>query len=162
MDLTETCRCTPSFQLIDEIHQGNGSTETHVIDTLSSFSPPMETANKKVFAFKKAMVLVWKLMVLMMEVVAFWESFVAKPRAFWFGYLTNWALLLSIGYSSLSLANTVISVSAAKRPFVSKDAKGDLKTDDIHLSARIKMTWAFFTLAAVTQTIVTLLYWILV
>ena len=85
-------------------------------------------------------------------------GFVPYPRAIWFGYLTNWALVLATIYSGLSLANTIFPIPTNPSSD-SDDPKNTTETDV--LSTRIKITWVLFTLAAVAQKMVTVLYWAL-
>lgn len=160
MDLTGTFRCDPSFQPIDVLHKTDGSTETKAIDILASFSPPigMKTENKTAFACTKAAVVVWKLLVFLLNVAIFLTGFVPFPRAIWFWYLTNWALFIAMIYSGLSLANTIFPVSTSSSSD-SNDPKNT--TETVVISTRTKITWAIFTLAAVAQTMVTVLYWAL-
>jgi uncharacterized membrane protein len=90
------------------------------------------------------------------------------PKAFWFAYLTNWALLFSMVYSALSFANTIFPIATNAATTTSSasssvDDSNDVQSSESRvLSARTAMTSSFFTAAGVTQMAVTLLYWILV
>ena len=131
MDLTGTFRCAPSFRSIDAVHRTDGSMATRVIDIPASFSPPIgmlqKTANKKDLAMAKAAVLVWKLLVMLLQIVIFFAG-LSKYPVFWFGYLTNWALVFSMVYSALSLANTIYPISTNIPSSNSKD-KNKIRDD---------------------------------
>jgi len=153
MDLTGTCRCVPSFRSVDVIYRTDGSSKTRIIDIPSSFSPPIgmlpESATNRVIALAKAAIVAWKLVVLALELFTFVDGLVFETEWFYFAKMTNWALLFSIVYSVLSLANTIFPVSASTVP------PGIVST-------RTSITWIFFTLSAVLQFTVTAMYWYLV
>jgi len=163
IDLTGTCRCAPSFRPSDIVHRKDGSSKIMMIDFPSSFSPPIgmlpATATKTSVATATALVAIWKLLVLTVELTAMMLDLVVDPNAFWLAYLTNWALLFTMVYSTLSLFNTIIPVSAA-RPASSSSIDDDGANDVV--SIRIRFTWAFFTLSAVLQMVVTIMFWLLV
>ena len=194
VDLTGTCRCAPTFRSSDIIYKKNGTSKTMIIDVPSSFSPPNgmlpATATKKTILTATAIVAIWKSLVLAVELTAFSMGFASNPQAFWFAFLTHWALLFSIVYSTLSLVNTIIPVAIARPASSSStndddnnndgddddgdgtnenniDRANDTENNDANtcndiVSIRTSITWAFFTLAAVSQMVVTCMYWLLV
>jgi hypothetical protein len=152
----------------DSLHKTDGSTQSKTIDIPSCFSPPIgiNTSNKKVAILAKAGVVFWKFSVLALQLAIFIVAFLMDPKAFWFAYLTNWALLFSMVYSALSFANTIFPISttgATKLSASSVDDSNDGKSSESSvLSTRAAVTSSFFTVAGDTQMAVTLLYWILV
>ena len=181
IDLTGTCRCAPSFRSSDIVHRKDGSSKIMIIDVPSSFSPPNgmlpATATKTSIATATAFVAIWKLLVLTVELTAMALSISAHRNAFWLGFMTNWALLFAIIYSTLSLVNTTIPVAAARPASSSSSSTDDddgannndgandieknksIPKHDV-VSIRTMFTWTFFTLSAVLQMGVTITYWL--
>jgi hypothetical protein len=89
VDVTGTCRCTPSFRCDD----ANGKE----IDIVRSFSP------------RGILPIVWKLAVWAVEFYTF--AIHENGGGFYFAYATNWALVLATFYSCFSLVNSIIPVS---------------------------------------------------
>jgi hypothetical protein len=88
IDLTGTCRCTPSFR--------SGDLNGREIDIVRSFSP------------RGVIPILWKAAVWAIQFLT-----VAKREnggGFYFAYATNWALVLSIFYSFFSLINSFLPV----------------------------------------------------
>jgi len=71
----------------------------------------------------------------------------ANPE-FYFAYMTNWALLVSVLYLSISLWNTV----AASRTSQPPDRAG----------CRIRTTWVLYELSMHLQLVVTIVFWALI
>ena len=185
IDLTGTCRCAPSFRSSDIVHRKDGSSKIMIINVPSSFSPPngmlAATATKTSVATARAFVAIWKLFVLTVELTAMALD-IAKDIAadtdgivFWLAYMTNWGLLFAMIYSTLSLVNTIIPVAAARPASSSStDVDGAHNNDGANdidganesipkhdvVSIRTMFTWAFFTLSAVFQMVVTITYWL--
>lgn len=158
-DLTGSCFCLPSFRAVDIIYRTDGSSRNMRIDVPASFSPPIrmlpDTASTNATAFTKAIVIVWKLSVLGMEAAAFYEGFLSKPKGFYFAYLTHWSLVMATVYSVLSFVNTISPVEAVP---IEKSAIEKIGL----VSRRVSTTWAMFTIAAISEMVVSVLYWFLV
>jgi hypothetical protein len=71
------------------------------------------------------------------------------PRFFWFAYLTNWNVTISTLYLLCSFGNSIFPVA---QPAAGKTVVG----------ARVKLTWALFTLAANIGLVVTIAFWSLI
>lgn len=117
-----------------------------------------KTTNKTVYILAKTGVIIWKLLVFLLQAFTFLTGFVGFPNAIWFAYLTNWALFIAMIYSGLSLVNSIFPIATTSSSD-SDDSKNTSETAVI--STRTTITWAFFTLAAFLQTMVTVLYWAL-
>lgn len=159
MDLTGTFRRDPTFRATDVLHKTDGTTETKLIDVPATFSPPMgmkkETTSKTAFILAKTGVIIWKLFLFLSQALSFLLMFAPFPNAIWFAYLTNWALFIAIIYSGLSLFNSIFPIAAI--PSCDCDDPKNASKNGI-ISNRTTITWAFFTLAAFLQTMVTVLY----
>jgi hypothetical protein len=163
MDLIGTFRCTPTFQPVDVLYNTDGYAETRIIDIPAAFSPPvgMTTKNKAVFGCAKAAVIIWKLVVFLFILMTFLAGFVPYPNAIWFAYLTNWALFIAMIYSGFSLVNSIFPVATTSSSDSNDDGNKNTGEATPILSIRTKITWTLFTLAAVAQSMVTVLYWAL-
>jgi len=181
LDLTGTCRCAPNLRSVDVVYKTDGSKENKIIDIPACFSPPIGMLPKgstaMSFGLVKAAIVAWKLLVLAVEIYAIVIDFTKNTDVFRLGYLTIWAYLLATTYSLLSLVNTIVPVSTVPAPEpsaventgsptvriqFSSIATSSSSYDDYKVSSRIKITWLFFTLSAVAQMTVTVLFWFLV
>lgn len=183
-DWTGLCRGAPSIRSVDVIHKTDGSEDIKVIDIPASFSPPIgmlpKGATDKSFLLVKAAVVAWKLLVLGVEIYTIAIDFAEYTDVFRLGYLTIWSYLFATVYSLLSLANTIFPISTvplAKPSTVQEntgsasvqivisnntDVQSSSNYDEYKVSKRTSITWLFFTLSALAQITVTVLYWALV
>jgi hypothetical protein len=76
-------------------------------------------------------------------------GFGSDPRAFYFAYLTNWALVFSALYMILSILNSVFPILQPP-------------PGQTVISRRGKITWMMFEIAANLGVLVTVNYWLLV
>lgn len=89
----------------------------------------------------------------------------AKNDWVWMGYLSNWALVLSTLSLLCSWACTVWSHTICKQP--RHDIGHDANETNVQISTSltpslfVKVTWILFTLASVTELLVTILFWAL-
>lgn len=156
IDLTGTCRCYPSFRAVDIIYGRSKSPQTtRVIDVPKSFSPPYDNGKESPSTLLTIVVGAWKLFLIGLELTAFSLEFLTDPEWFFFAYLTNWAMIFSIVYSTFSFLNTLIPVSPALR------GNDDSKKNGV-VSTRVLFTWGIFIQSAVLQMTVTVMYWFLV
>jgi len=183
-DWTGICRCAPNIRSVDVIHKTDGSEDIKIIDIPASFSPPIGMLPKgstdKSFLLVKAAVVAWKLLVLGVEIYTIAIDFAEYTDVFRLGYLTIWSYLFATVYSLLSLANTISPISTVPLAEPSSvqestgsasvqiviSTKADVQSssnyDEYKVSKRTLITWLFFTLAAIAQITVTVLFWGLV
>lgn len=87
----------------------------------------------------------------------------------WMGYLSNWALILSILSLLTSWTCTAWSHTLCKQPIHDITEHNMHDGDEANMqssttltpSCFVKITWILFTLAAVTEVLVTILFWAL-
>ena len=139
-DITGTCQCSPTIREVDTLYQTNGSSSTKIIVVPSSFLPPVNKTNSR-----KAVIIIWKLGVLALELFTFIFKigYIDTPRwdGFYFAYLTYLSLMACIVYSLVSLANIIFLLPNA-------DAEGVV-------SRWTAFTWVMFVLAGNSQLTVT-------
>jgi len=111
---------------------GNG----REIDIVRSFSPP------------GVLSLLFKLCVLTLAVFTLAYTVGKDPRPFYLAYATHWSLIIANLYALLSTVNVLLPVQ---------------QPETVHspVGVRVKTTWIVFILAANSQLIVTVLYWVL-
>lgn len=155
IDCTGTFRCRPSFRAVDKIYKTDGSLEVKIIDVAASFSPP-SSAGGSGSTHARLAVALWKLAVVGIHWYSLAIEFFREPYPFYFAFLTNWGLILSMVYSHLSLANSLFPIENRDERKQTNDA------DEGLVSFRVRLTWAFFFLGAWLQMVVTVLYWALI
>lgn len=89
----------------------------------------------------------------MIELIALADGLIQRPYFFYLAYLTHWSLIVSLLYSILSLMNTIIPV---------KQSTTTTTIDDASVPIRVAMTWAIYSLAAVAEIVVTIMFWLVV
>lgn len=135
-----------------------------VIDVQATFQPTF---------CRREIILAVKISILALSVASMGLSFYwrfSDHPAMWFTFLTNWGVLLSIGYFTVALIGQFYGRTSTSTKHSSSSSKeledGVLHDDSIEvpqeLSVIQRITLALFTMSLITELIVTLLFWVLV
>eukprot|EP00527_Entomoneis_sp_CCMP2396_P001866 CAMPEP_0198154916 /NCGR_PEP_ID=MMETSP1443-20131203/68856_1 /TAXON_ID=186043 /ORGANISM="Entomoneis sp., Strain CCMP2396" /LENGTH=483 /DNA_ID=CAMNT_0043821633 /DNA_START=354 /DNA_END=1806 /DNA_ORIENTATION=- len=82
---------------------------------------------------------------------------------YYFAYFSSWGMLWSILYMLLSLCNSAFDLPQPQPSFKTTDVENDNDKENLQIiSIRAKITWIFATLALLTGSTETIIYWTLV
>jgi len=82
---------------------------------------------------------------------------------YYFAYFSSWGMLWSVLYMLLSLCNSAFDLPQPQPSFKTTDVENDNDKENLQIiSIRAKITWIFATLALLTGSTETIIYWTLV